>query len=55
MREIFRKGVTDLIEDLHDEDLDDIDRAFIITLRDHYLFWEDKIVFFIKNAQKVKI
>jgi len=55
MREVFKNGVTDLMDDLHDEDISDIDRAFIMTLRDHYLFWEDKIMEFIKNAQKVKI
>ena len=54
MREVFKNGVTDLINDLHEEDLDDIDTAFIRTLRDHYIFWEDKIMEFIKNAQKVK-
>jgi len=52
MREVFKNGVTDLMDDLHDEDISDIDRAFIMTLRDHYLFWEDKIMEFIKNAQK---
>merc|ERR1719458_353263 len=52
MREVFKKGVQDLIDDLHNDDIEDIDRAFVYSLRDHYLFWEGKITTFIENAQK---
>lgn len=52
MREVFKKTTKSILEDVHGEDLDGIDRAFFLSLREYFLYWNSKIEIFMEESEK---